>query len=321
MRFVKATMAATVLVGGLSLASGARAEALKLNQVAADSKWVGHVDVDAMRGSTLVRKAWDKAMELRPAAKDHLAKIHELLGVDLAADLHAITVYGKVVGKEDGVMIVQAKLDRAKLEAMAAKAPEHKVVEAGPYKIHSWLHDDHGHKKPVAGAIQADDRLVLAGSVDEVKAALAVIDGKSSAMADDGPLRGRAVPGATAVFRVVGIYEAKLPGDPAMAKQMESYRFTMGEIDGKVFYRARATMTNEEVVGQLKTVLDGFLALGQIHVKGDAQGKSLLDATKVATEGKNVTVTFSAPVDAVWDQVVKHAKIAIEHRREARKAK
>jgi hypothetical protein len=321
MKFVTAGLA-TVMV--LALGSGplARADALKLEQVSADAKWVGHVDCDAMRASTVVNKAWDKLMELDKGARGHLEKVRAELGMDLAQDLHCITVYGKTIGKEEGVLIAHAKFDRAKLEGMAPRAPDHKVVEAGPYKIHSWTMNDHGRSRPAAGAFRDDDLLVLSGSVDEVKAALAVLDGKAPAITEEGPLRGRIPPGTCALFRVTGIAEAKLPGKPALASQMESYRATIGENDGKVFYRARAIMTNEEIVGQLKTVLDGFRALGQIHVTGDAQGKAMLDATQVTTEGKNVTITCTVPAADVWDQIVKHGKIVIDRRRaHAAKAK
>lgn len=307
-------LAAVVLVS-LGWGAAARADALQLKQVAADAKWVGHIDCDAMRASTLVQKAWDKMLELHKDAKGHLEKAHEVLGIDLTEDVHCITVYGKVVGKENGVAIVHAKLNREKLAALAEKAPDHKVTEAGAYKIHSWTHNDHGKAKPVSGAIRGDDMVVLAGCVDDVKSALAVLDGKAPAMADDGPLRGRTRPGVCLLFRVVGIAEAKFPGEPALAKQTESYRFAIGENEGKVFYRSRAVMTSEEVVGQVKKVLEGIHALALIHVNGDAKDKALLDAFQLTTEGKNVTVSAEVPAADVWEQIVKHGKIVIESRR------
>ena len=312
-------LAVAVLVA-LGCGAEARADALQLKQVAADAKWVGHIDCDAMRASTVVQKAWDKVLELHKDARAHLDKAHEVLGIDLTEDIHCVTVYGKVVGKENGVALLHAKLDRAKLEGLVAKAQDHKVAEAGAYKIHSWIHNDHGKSKPVSGAIRGDDLVVLAGCVDDVKAALAVLDGKAPAMADDGPLRGRTWPGACLLFRVVGISEAKLPGEPPLAKQTESYRFAIGENDGKVFYRSRAVMTNEEVVGQVKKILEGIHALAMIHVKDDAKGKAMLDAFQLTTEGKNVTVSAEVPAADVWDQIVKHGKIIIE-RRKAHEAK
>ena len=39
----------------------------------------------------------------------------------------------------------------------------------------------------------------------------------------------------------------------------------------------------------------------------------MVDATQLTTEGKNVTVSLSAPADDVWEQIVKHGKIVIEH--------
>jgi hypothetical protein len=307
-------LAAAVLVA-LGMSSEARAGGLELKQVAADAKWVAHVDCDAMRTSTVVQKAWDKLLDLDKGAKGRIEEARNGLGMDITEDLHSITVYGSELGKEPVAVIFNAKINREKLEGLAANLPDHKVVDAGPYKVHSWTHQEKGHTRPIAGAIKGDNLVVLAENADRVKAALAVLDGKAPAMADDGPLRGRAVPGAMAVLRVTGIAGAKIPNKPALVEQTESFRFTIGENEGKVFYRARATMTNEEVVGQVKTVLEGVRALAQIHVKGDAKGKAIVDATQVTTEGKNVTVSLSVPADDMWEQIVKHGKIVIERRK------
>ena len=85
---------------------------LDFKQVAGDAKWVGHVDVDAMRESKVVQNAYHRAQEKHP----HMAMGFEfgskMLGMDVRSDLHGITVYGKEVGKETGVMLVNAKVDR-----------------------------------------------------------------------------------------------------------------------------------------------------------------------------------------------------------------
>ena len=265
-------LVAAVLMA-LGLGAEARAGSLELKQVAADAKWVAHVDCDAMRTSTVVRKAWDKLLDLNKGAKGHLEEASNALGMDITEDLHSLTLYGSEIGKAPAAAIINAKINREKLEGLVANLPDHKVVDAGPYKVHSWTHQEKDKSRPIAGAIKGDNLVIFAENAERVKAALAVLDGKAPAMADDGPLRGRAVPGAMALLRVTGIAQAKIPNKPALVEQTESFRFTIGENEGKVFYRARATMTNEEVVGQLKTVLEGFRALAQIHVRATRRAR------------------------------------------------
>ncbi len=317
MRFLRVGLCVALCAGaGLS----ARAEGLKLKEVPADAKWVGHLDVDAMHKSVIVERSWTKLLEIVPGARARLEKSGEVLGLDETSDIHGVTVYGKTIGDKDGVMIVRVKVDKAKLEVLADKAEGHAVTEDGGYRIHTWTENRRGKKRPAAGAIRGDDTIVFAKTAEVVKAALAVLDGKSAGMADDGPLRGKSFPGAIALFRVVGVSEAKLPGDPPLARQIASYRFTVGENDGKCYYRGHAVMVDEEAAKQAKVVLDGLRAFGLLHVRGDAQGKAIVDASTIRVEGKDVIFGVEAPVDAVWDQIVKHAKIAIEHHRKHRNA-
>lgn len=310
------------LLAGLCACPGlsARAEGLKLSEVSADAKCVAHADVDAMHKSVVVGKSWDKLLEITPGARERLEKVGERLGFAGTNDIHGITVYGKVLGDKNGVMIVHAKIDKAKLEALADKADEHNVTEDGSHRIHTWTETHRGKKRSAAGAIRGDDTLVLAKTADAVKAALAVLDGKSAGMAEDGPLRGKSFPGAIALFRVTGVSSMKLPGDPPLAKQVDSYRVTVGENDGKSFYRAHAVLVDEDAAKQAKTVLEGLRAFGLLHVRGDAQGKAIVDASTIRVEGKDVMVGVEASVDDVWDQIVKHGKVVIEQHKKHRDA-
>ena len=52
----------------LGLATIGRAEPLDLKQVAAEAKWVMHVDVDALRASIVVQKAYQKCLEMHKDA-------------------------------------------------------------------------------------------------------------------------------------------------------------------------------------------------------------------------------------------------------------
>ena len=58
------------------------------------------------------------------------------------------------------------------------------------YDLHSWTAKHHGQGRTVWGAFYKADRLVFASSMDELKGALAVLEGKSPG-ADDSPPEGR----------------------------------------------------------------------------------------------------------------------------------
>ena len=183
----------------LSLATLGQAEPLALKQVAADAKWVMHVDVDALWASAVVQKAYRKGLEMHPDAEKKMDMVCGMVGMDPRKDLHGVTVYGKDTNKEHGVMIVHANVNQTLLLAMVAKAPDHKATSYGSYELHSWTHK--GWKKEshaVTGVFYKPNIMVFAGCDEAVKAALDVLDGKSAGITGkESPLAGRTLPGSS----------------------------------------------------------------------------------------------------------------------------
>jgi hypothetical protein len=303
----------------LGLVPFLRAEPLDLKQVPADAKWLAHIDFDALRASTVVQKAINKHKEMHKEAEQHLALAQTMLGMDLQKDLHGATFYGKQIGKHTGVMILNANMDQKRLLALAAMVPNRKVTKYGDLDLHAWTHKVHNREHTVAGTFFKPTLLVLASSVDELKAAVDVLGGKSTTVAGEGPLAGRFPPGTCVLFRVAGVAEANLPCKSPLVKQLESYRFVLGENDGQSFYRARAVMTSAETVGLLKTVIEGGRALALLHNRGKEQGKKLIDSLQVRAEDRTLTVLWSASASDVWEQAQLHAKIFAEHRAKMKK--
>ena len=250
-------MAMAVVLG---LAAIGRAEPIELKQVAADAKWVMHVDVDALWASPVVQKAYRKGLEMHPDAEKKMDMVCGMVGMDPRKDLHGVTVYGKDTNKEHGVMIVHANVNQTLLLAMVAKAPDHKATSYGSYELHSWTHK--GWKKEshtVTGVFYKPNIMVFAGCDEAVKAALDVLDGKSAGITGkESPLAGRTLPGSIFVARASAIDpKTRCP----VLKQAESFRVALGENKGESFYRARLVMKSTEAVDQVKAITEGFRAL------------------------------------------------------------
>ncbi len=301
MRIVGIALAAV-----LGLAAIGRAEPLELKQVAADAKWLIHVNVDAMRASIVVQKAYHKCMEMHKDAQKHFNKVQETLGLDLKKDLHGITVYGKDLDKHHGVLIVHADVNQKLLLEKAQKAPDHKVAKYGSYEVHSWTHK-HGKESHTAyGVFFKPNVLVFAGCSSLIHGALDVLDGKSPGITDEkSPLAGRLPPGATLIVRASAIgSQIKCP----ILKEADSLRVTLGENQGESFYRARLTMKSTEAADQLKAVVEGFKAMVGLTHGSDAAAMKLVNAIKVTTQDKAVRIAWSAPAEEVWMAIEKAAK-------------
>jgi hypothetical protein len=265
-----------------------------------------HVDVDAMRHSVVLDKAYKKCLEMHKEAAQHMDKLPGMIGMDPRKDLHGITVYGKELDKRKGVLIVHADVNQKLLKEKAAKAQDHKVNKCGDYEVHSWTMKCHKGTQTAFGAFFKPNVMVFGSCQDAVEAALAVLAGKSPGITGrDSPLAGRTLPGSMFIARAGAVDpKTRCP----VLKQADSYRVAAGENDGKSFYRARLNMKTTEAVGQVKAITEGFRAVVSLNKGMDPEVLKLIDGLKVAGEGKTLTLSWSAKADDVWAAIEKAAK-------------
>lgn len=290
----------------LGLGALAQAAPLELKHVAADAKWVMHLDVDAVRASTVVQKGYHKCLEMHKEVAQHLDKVRDMIGMDPRTDLHGITCYGPQVGKHQGVLIVQADMNQQLLVDKAKLGPDHMVTKYGACELHSWTHKKGDRQHHATGAFFTPKVLVFGGSVEEVKAGLDVLSGKSASLAGKpSALDGDIAPGTTFVHRAIDVgAHTKCP----VLKQAQSYCVSTGENKGESFFRARFIMNTTESADQVKAILEGFKAMAALHAAADAEGAKLIEALKVTREDKTLAIQWSVSADAVWAEIEKLGK-------------
>ncbi len=307
MRCLRVGLAAGV-AAVLGFAIQASAAPLDLKQVSAEAQWLGHIDFDAVRASTVVKKAVDKAKERHKDIEQHLAIVRGMIGMDPTTDLHGITLYGTQIGKPSGVLIVHAKVDQNRLLGLAQALPNRETTKYGQYEISSWTRQRGEHSHTLSVAFPKDELLVVASGVEQLSKALDVLDGKGAGTGDGAPLAGNVPPGTTVLFRVAGIAGANLQCcNSPVVKQAESFRFVTGEHEGQSFFRARVTMTNSEIAGQLNQVVQGGHALARLHGGNESETK-LVNGLREHVEGNTLTVLWSASAGDVWSVIEQHAK-------------
>lgn len=225
----------------LGFASMVQAAPLDVKAVCGESKWVAHVDVDAIRGNTIVKNLYQLGQEKCDwVKKGGFDKIRDQWGIDLRKDLHGMTMYGPKVGEHKAILIVYADVNRKLLEEKAPKASGHKTAKVGAFEIHAWTHKAHGHERPAAGAFFKDNVIVFGGSADNVKAALEVLDGKRPSLAGkDSALTAKVPAGTTVLARAIALDEAKLPVKSPLVKQSVSLSIDMGENEGNSFFHGK----------------------------------------------------------------------------------
>ncbi len=292
-----------------------QAEPLNLTTVAADAKWVVHVDVDAVRASHVVQKAFETCPILKSESPKHFDKLRDQIGMDLRKDLHGVTFYGSDTDKTHGVMIVFGEVDKKLLLEKAKKATDHKTTKHGGTTIHSWTQKCGGKTHPAAGAFYKDSAVVFAADADAVGKALDILNGKSDGITDPkSPLGGRVAPGTILLAKASAIdAKTRCP----VLKQAESFRIALGENDGKSFYRARLVMKSAEAAEQIKTINDGFKAMASLRFSGEADVMKLIDGVKTTVTDSTIRIRWDASADDVWTVAERLGKKAEERMKKA----
>lgn len=286
------------LLVAVTLAGPVAAGPANLKAVPAEAVWMMHLDMDAARESTVVRQMHDRALAMHPQLEAMVTMARAMTGMDPRKDLHDVTVYGLDTDKRNAVMVVRARANRELLEKMVEKARDHRTMEHAGHTLHSWTHRGRKGDKgeTVAGAFQADDRMVFARSADAVTMALDVLDGSKPAYGE-GPLAGGVKPGSILVARAAAVdSETKCP----VLRQGRGYRVAAGEHEGRSFYRAKLDMKSAEAAGLAEDVVEGFEAVVKLRWGGDADAMKLLSGLRTETSGDTCMISWDAAADDVW---------------------
>jgi hypothetical protein len=290
----------------LGMAGVLRAEPLDLKQVPADAKWGAHLDADAARASTVVNHAIDFWLEKHPGIKENMDKVHEAWKINPRENLHAITIYGRTMKPGEGVAIVHATVDQAFLLEKVKQAPGYEATTYGKYELHSWTHGHQSpHERPMNGTFYKPDVIVFAHSIDDLKAALDVLDGTKPNMSEHNPF-GEIPQGAILVAGATNIADAKLPPQMHAAKQIDSAHLIAGEYQGETFMNAKMMMKTAEAAQQMKAFLDGLRAMAAMQHGDEPEALKAINAITVTVNDKSVELQAKMPADAVWGCMKKH---------------
>ena len=264
-------------------------------QVSADAKGVLHVDVDAMRDAVVVKNVWRETMD---KYKDVKAGVYKLLadtGIDLAKDMHGVTVYGKEIGGPQSVVIVNADMDQKYLLAKVARAPDYKTTTYGSYELHSWYQrrGPWEHRR-VGLAFFKPSTLVFATSPDETKAALDVLDGKAPSLdGKDNPLAAPVPPGTAVVIRIRGLADLRDKVPPL--KNLDRLSIAVGEHEGESFFTGTLLTADKDTAERLQKIVEGGVAIGELRFGDEAALMQLLEEDRGGRRGQDAQSDVACP--------------------------
>ena len=278
----------------VTASSCAECAPLDFAQVPAGAVWVVHADFDALRQSKVYREVVQRTAHRKPLA-GYLAKINGQLGMDVAEDLHGMTVFGTKLSATTAVLIMHADWDPQTFRRKMALAPEHAVSDDGRYEIHRFARNDQGRIRTVAGACWEAGTFVFGQTPGDVKLGLDVLDGRVPRLAGRASALAAEVPSGTVFLARMVAGENSLPVESPLLKHIEQIDLACGENAGACFARGRLLAKTSEGAEQAKRAIEGVLAIARLNVAGSDAAKKLLDRLQVRADGRVVRLDLDAP--------------------------
>ncbi len=297
---------ARILAVILSLAAPAFAGPLQKQEVAADAKWLLHLDVDQLRsspeGDSLVKEIADRLLDQPKAVLKREADFD--LDFTKASSITAYGDYGS-----NSVLLVKTELDVEKLVDAA-------LVQAGKAKnLPSWPVDKSARDgilkytfpDGVSLWIRPDKSILFSKSAAATEKANEVIAGRAANLSGSAAFSD--FPDAQKPIFFFGAAEG-FSGYPDLntgavtnnpktkiLKLTQSGQVVMGQEAEQVFVNFSLKAKTSEVVTQMQQVVQGMIALASLSASDNDDIQVLTDSAKVSAAGNIVSLKLNFPVD------------------------
>ena len=313
----------------LALGATAVGKPLQKEQVAADAKWVVHIDVDKLRTTTvggLIKQCLDSKM----------GPLRNQFGIDLDWNkISSLTAYGTgYQAKPDfnGVVVINTDLDLQKaldgvIEKMSDEnsetpSPVQKIQqgEVTTYSIHGQLF----------ASFQAGKPVILSKSRDSIRKAEEVISGSAANLGSTktfsefpGSPKGFFFVAAAEDFNLADHFgehvdEAEKANPKAkILKLADGGRVMLGEEANQLLLDLSLKARAAEVVTQMQQVIQGMIALASLTQTDNQDLQQLAQSAKVSATGNVVNLQVGYPADKAIQMVQNHINDNAEHKKRA----
>ena len=283
----------TVLLAGTT---AAQAGNFRKDQVPATAKWVMHADCDAVKGTQMGAYLLEKMQSEK--ANNKLAAVQAMFNFDPRKDLNGLTVFGEKQGRQDGVALVYGNFDEQRLVTLLKANDTYQAEAFGSRTIHSWVDpqsegDDAGGPR-VYGCVAGKGLVVIGGSIDNVKAALDVVDGRKPSMKESSALTDL-LPDPSTMFFAAGTSLKDMGALSAVGASVAGGSLAVlengGVLKGAVELRATDAQTGEQVETLVRGLIAGAMLNGQ---KNPAMAR-LAENVVVTVDGAKIKLSLTFP--------------------------
>jgi hypothetical protein len=306
----------TTCLLGLSLSAGVLAGPLQPAHIAADARWLIHLDLEALQpttvGQTLAREAIEPKMSEVAAA----LKLH--LGFDFDwRRIRSITLYGAEYGGPErlrGVMLVDTDLDlvtafdralQKQAEWGRAQDGDLQRLEDGPQPLYCIKEDLYVALQPGAPAVIGKARRTT------LKARAVLVEGAPNLNTAPGLANlANAGHGEFLLVAAEG-FGAAAPDAPQarVLKMADTLRFSLAETSGQLQAALTLGARSAETAQQMQQVIQGMTALVALSQTDNADLQKLVNGLRASVNDRQLQLSLTLPAADVA------AKIAEDQRR------
>jgi hypothetical protein len=300
-RLKQLVIGSSLLLAGLAGNAGP----LNRNDVAADPVWLVHIDCDALRPTAIGRFILTE-ME-KPEAQAKLAAFQSLFSFDLRTQLHALTLYSTGSTPEDGILVVYADFDPARLTTLARAAKDAEQTSYNQNTIYSWIDDGKrgrpGAKHRTYAAIQGS-RVIFAQRQERVSQALDVLTGAAANLASGRAFAQFGRPGSAGFVQAGARKMDFIASDPnaAILRLSKLVRFELGELQQQLTATLTLEANDEEVATNIASIAQGLVALMKLQ-KEKPESARFAEALALKQDGPTVTARLTLPVSEALELI------------------
>jgi hypothetical protein len=292
---------ATLAIAGFTVV----ASPLPTQQIAADAKWVVHLDVEQFLKGKIGTHLMDNIVEKGTAAAK--VQLKNELGFDLDwTRIQALTAYGSGYQPDrdtTGVILVRTGLDlRSALDAAITKEiPGFRVQKTGDATRALYsLNED------AFASFETPGLVLISKYKEAINRANSVLQGSSPNLAGAAALGG--YPEAPAGFFLIAVADGfsqypDLPPTAAILKQAIGARVVLGEAGDRLRLDLNVKTATADAARQIQQVTQGLLALATLNASQNPDLKAFTEAASISAAGPVVTLGAQIPVTAVIERM------------------
>lgn len=272
------------------------------SQVAEDTKWLAHLDVDRLKSSSLGQYLIESVKAAIPKQEGSAISLNSDAVI---AEIHSITAYGLSFdesAQNQSVLVLQTgPKAQAIIDGYLASMEGSNDANA-PFKV---LADKKFRTYLVGGEVHMTfprkDLIIVSKDFAQVEKAMNVIEGRAPRISKKSPLLApNSGQGFFFVASANGLDHIKdIPPQARILQKATGLQLALGEANGKVMTRLSLSTSDAESSNQLRRIIDGMIALVSLAQMENESLNKLTQSITVEETETNVALSLSYPAEDV----------------------